>query len=66
MSRIGRLPIPSPRRRGHPRRPGRDREGPKGTLSHTVPAPITIERADDGTLLVAVRTTSARAAACTA
>jgi large subunit ribosomal protein L6 len=27
-------------------------KGPKGTLSHTVPAPITIERADDGTLLV--------------
>jgi large subunit ribosomal protein L6 len=27
-------------------------KGPKGTLSHTVPAPITIERSEDGTLLV--------------
>ena len=54
MSRIGRLPIPVPA--------GVEVtldgqavtvKGPKGTLSHTVPAPITIERADDGTLLVA-------------
>ena len=53
MSRIGRLPIPVPA--------GVEVtldgqavtvKGPKGTLSHTVPAPITIERADDGTLLV--------------
>jgi large subunit ribosomal protein L6 len=53
MSRIGRLPIPVPS--------GVEVtldgqavtvKGPKGTLSHTVPAPITIERADDGTLLV--------------
>ena len=28
-------------------------KGPKGTLSHTVPAPITIERSEDGTLQVA-------------
>ena len=26
--------------------------GPKGTLSHTVPEPITVQRAEDGTLLV--------------
>ena len=53
MSRIGRLPIPVPS--------GVEVTldgqavtvtGPKGTLSHTVPAPITLERADDGTLLV--------------
>ncbi len=54
MSRIGRLPIPVPA--------GVEVtldgqavtvKGPKGTLSHTVPAPITIERSDDGTLVVA-------------
>jgi len=53
MSRIGRLPIPVPS--------GVDvaiegREvvvkGPKGELSHTLPAPIEISRADDGTLQV--------------
>ncbi len=53
MSRIGRLPIPVPA--------GVDVtldgqhvtvKGPKGTLSHTVPAPITVERAEDGTLQV--------------
>jgi large subunit ribosomal protein L6 len=53
MSRIGRLPITVPA--------GVDItidgadvtvKGPKGTLSHTVPAPITVERAEDGTLLV--------------
>lgn len=53
MSRIGRLPIPVPS--------GVEVtldgqhvtvKGPKGTLSHTVPAPITIERAEDGTLQV--------------
>ena len=53
MSRIGRLPIPVPA--------GVEVtldgqavtvKGPKGTLSHTVPSPITIERSDDGTLLV--------------
>ncbi|MGH3685240.1 MAG: 50S ribosomal protein L6 [Pseudonocardiaceae bacterium] len=27
-------------------------QGPKGTLSHTVPEPITVHRAQDGTLLV--------------
>jgi large subunit ribosomal protein L6 len=53
MSRIGRLPIPVPG--------GVDVaidgrtvsvKGPKGSLSHTVAAPITVERADDGTLSV--------------
>jgi len=53
MSRIGRLPIPVPS--------GVDVaiegqtvnvKGPKGALSHTVAAPITVSREDDGTLQV--------------
>ena len=54
MSRIGRLPIPVPSGvevtldGQHVKV-----KGPKGTLTHTVPTPITIERAEDGTLLVA-------------
>jgi len=53
MSRIGKLPIPVPS--------GLDVKidgrtvtvkGPKGTLSHTVAEPITVERADDGSILV--------------
>ena len=53
MSRIGRLPIPVPS--------GVEVsldgqavtvKGPKGTLSHVVPAPITVERTEDGTLSV--------------
>jgi large subunit ribosomal protein L6 len=53
MSRIGRMPITVPN--------GVDVtidganvavKGPKGSLSHTVVEPITIERADDGTLVV--------------
>ena len=53
MSRIGRLPIAVPG--------GVDVsidgrtvnvKGPKGALSHTVAAPITVERAEDGTLQV--------------
>jgi large subunit ribosomal protein L6 len=53
MSRIGRLPIPVPS--------GVDVaidgrtvnvKGPKGSLSHTVAAPITVDRDDDGTLRV--------------
>jgi large subunit ribosomal protein L6 len=53
MSRIGRLPIPVPA--------GVDVtvdgqqvtvKGPKGTLTHTIAEPITLERQDDGTLLV--------------
>jgi len=54
MSRIGRLPIPVPSG-VEVTLDGQSVtvKGPKGTLSHTVPAPITIERAEDGTLLVA-------------
>jgi large subunit ribosomal protein L6 len=53
MSRIGRKPIPVPA--------GVDIKidgrtvlvkGPKGELSHTVAEPITVEREDDGTLVV--------------
>ncbi|MGN6722015.1 MAG: 50S ribosomal protein L6, partial [Marmoricola sp.] len=53
MSRIGKLPVPVPS--------GVDValderlvtvKGPKGTLSHTVAAPITVDRAEDGTLEV--------------
>jgi large subunit ribosomal protein L6 len=53
MSRIGRLPIPVPS--------GVDVDiadrqvtvkGPKGTLSHTLADPITIEKGDDGALVV--------------
>ena len=54
MSRIGRLPIPVPNGvevtlEGQ----SVTVKGPKGTLSHTVPAPITIGRSEDGTLQVA-------------
>ena len=54
MSRIGRLPVAVPS--------GVDVsidgrlvtvKGPKGTLSHTVAEPITVERAEDGTVQVA-------------
>ncbi len=53
MSRIGRLPIPVPSGvevtlDG----PAVTVKGPKGTLTHELPEPITIARADDGTLLV--------------
>jgi len=53
MSRIGKLPIPVPS--------GVDVtidgqqvvvKGPKGTLSHTVAEPISVERVEDGTLAV--------------
>jgi len=53
MSRIGRLPIPVPA--------GVDVtiegrnvtvKGPKGTLTHTVAEPITVEKAEDGTIRV--------------
>jgi len=54
MSRIGRLPIPVPSGvevtlDG----PAVTVKGPKGTLTHELPEPITIERRDDGTLVVA-------------
>ena len=53
MSRIGKLPVPVPG--------GVDVaidgatvtvKGPKGTLSHTVARPITVEKGDDGQILV--------------
>jgi large subunit ribosomal protein L6 len=53
MSRIGKLPVPVPS--------GVDIaiegqqvtvKGPKGTLSHTVAEPITVSRADDGTISI--------------
>ena len=53
MSRIGRLPITVPAG-VEVTIDGADVtvKGPKGTLSHTVPAPITVEKAEDGTLQV--------------
>ena len=54
MSRIGRLPIPVPSG-VEVTLDGQSVtvKGPKGTLSHVVAEPITIERAEDGTLQVA-------------
>jgi large subunit ribosomal protein L6 len=54
MSRIGRLPIPLPAG-VEVTLDGQSVtvKGPKGTLSHVVAEPITIERAEDGTLQVA-------------
>ncbi len=54
MSRIGRLPIPVPAG-VEVTLDGQSVtvKGPKGSLSHTVPAPITIEKGEDGTLQVA-------------
>ncbi len=53
MSRIGRLAIPVPSG-VEVSLDGQSVtvKGPKGTLSHTVPAPITIERTEAGTLQV--------------
>jgi len=53
MSRIGRLPIPVPAG-VEVSIDGRDVtvKGPKGTLSHTIVAPIEIEKGEDGTLQV--------------
>ena len=53
MSRIGRLPIPVPAG-VEVTIEGRDVtvKGPKGTLSRTVSEPITIDRSEDGTLVV--------------
>jgi large subunit ribosomal protein L6 len=54
MSRIGRLPIPVPSG-VEVTLDGQSVtvKGPKGTLTHTVPAPITLSRSEDGTLQVA-------------
>jgi large subunit ribosomal protein L6 len=53
MSRIGRLPISIPSG-VEITVDGQDVtvKGPKGTLTHTVASPLTIERAEDGTLQV--------------
>jgi large subunit ribosomal protein L6 len=53
MSRIGRLPIPVPAG-VEVSIDGSDVtvKGPKGTLSHTVVNPISVEKAEDGTLQV--------------
>ena len=52
MSRIGKLPIAVPVRcRRRDRRRLVTVKGPKGTLSHTVAAPITVEK-NDGVLEV--------------
>ena len=53
MSRIGRMPIALPSG-VEVTIDGADVhvKGPKGTLTHTLAAPIAIERADDGTLVV--------------
>ena len=53
MSRIGRLPIPVPSG-VEVTLDGQSVsvKGPKGTLSHTVPEPIRIERGEDGVLSV--------------
>jgi large subunit ribosomal protein L6 len=53
MSRIGRLPIPVPAG-VDVTISGRDVavKGPKGSLNHTLVEPISIERAEDGTLVV--------------
>jgi large subunit ribosomal protein L6 len=53
MSRIGRLPVPVPDG-VEVSIDGRDVTvtGPKGTLRHTVAAPLEVQRAEDGTLQV--------------
>jgi large subunit ribosomal protein L6 len=53
MSRIGRLPIPVPAGvEVSISGPEVTVKGPKGTLSHTVVTPISVEKAEDGTLQV--------------
>jgi large subunit ribosomal protein L6 len=51
MSRIGKLPIPVPSG-VEVKIEGQEIsvKGPKGTLAHTIAEPITVDRADDGTL----------------
>ena len=54
MSRIGFRPVPVPAAVTDVTITGRTISvtGPKGQLSHEVPAPLTIERQDDGTIVV--------------
>jgi len=55
MSRIGRLPVTVPAAVNNVSIEGRTVtvNGPKGELTHEVPAPITVERAEDGSIVVA-------------
>ncbi|UVY85482.1 50S ribosomal protein L6 [Brachybacterium sp. NBEC-018] len=54
MSRIGRLPVTVPAAVNNVSIEGRTVTvtGPKGELTHEVPAPITVERAEDGSIVV--------------
>ena len=53
MSRIGRLPIPVPAGVNVDIDGGDVTvKGPKGTLNHTVAAPIAVAQGEDGTLVV--------------
>ena len=55
MSRIGRLPVAVPASVQNVTIEGRTVTvtGPKGELTHEVPAPLTVERAEDGSIVVA-------------
>jgi len=54
MSRIGRLPVAVPASVQNVTIEGRTVtvNGPKGELKHVVPAPLTVERGEDGTIVV--------------
>jgi len=54
MSRIGRLPVAVPATVQNVTIEGRTVtvSGPKGELTHEVPAPLTVERAEDGSIVV--------------
>ncbi|MDO5662014.1 MAG: 50S ribosomal protein L6 [Brachybacterium sp.] len=55
MSRIGRLPVPVPASVQNVSIEGQTVTvtGPKGELQHVVPEPLTVERAEDGSIVVA-------------
>ncbi|MGP9694066.1 50S ribosomal protein L6 [Brachybacterium sp. AOP25-B2-12] len=55
MSRIGRLPVPVPASVQNVTIDDRiiTVTGPKGELTHHVPEPLTVDRAEDGTIVVA-------------
>ncbi|WP_129336899.1 50S ribosomal protein L6 [Cellulomonas endophytica] len=53
MSRIGRIPVPVPAGvEVSIDGPQITVKGPKGSLTHTVPAPLAVERSDEGALVV--------------
>jgi large subunit ribosomal protein L6 len=56
MSRIGRLPVPVPAGVDITIDGSESRtvtvKGPRGTLTHDVPSPLTVDRGDDGALVV--------------